>query len=568
MRSLIDRVFDRSVYRNRSEREWAGVTYNASNLILLLFTLYAFFVPFRTAQDFVYRTYFFRAARPFEFPLYTLAFVSFFVLYAVTFVGLRRGYLQRVALLPALMVYIGAVSIAAQSNIAQAQNAYLLIVALVIAALLGGERGILFFMPIHFAVVVAGFLAMVRNEEVRDIPFDTPSALALLLITSTAIIALLYLNQRLQRQHLAEDEAIASQQRLRLAQLTTRITRSMSEDTDVNSVLNRIVVDVLNEFPRMYHVQVFLVDDTGRIARLVASTGEIGHKLLARRHSLPVGSLSVIGQVTQRQEPVVAVVGQEGSVHRPNDLLPETRLEAALPLSVGGRNIGALDLQSKSENAIDESDLTALEAVADSIAITINNVRLLEQTQQRLHENQLLVEQMTEAQAEVERLNRELTGSIWKDYLGEPRRAMNFDLDFERDALESADDFSQAIIDAINRGEITRYNENGTQVVAVPLRVRGEVIGAMEFEVEGDLSGEDVDMLSEVSERLGLAAENNRLYENSQRAAQREALVNMIGARIQSTNSVEATLNEAAHSLQDVLKAKRVSIRLGSPQSG
>ncbi|MEL7234608.1 MAG: hypothetical protein AAGK74_08930, partial [Chloroflexota bacterium] len=96
-------------------------------------------------------------------------------------------------------------------------------------------------------------------------------------------------------------------------------------------------------------------------------------------------------------------------------------------------------------------------------------------------------------------------------------------------------------------------------------RVRGEVIGAMEFEIGDDLSQEDLDMLGEVGERFGLAAENNRLYENSQRTAQREALVNEIGTRMQSANSVEATMTEAMRSLSDALKAKRVSIQLGRP---
>jgi GAF domain-containing protein len=503
--------------------------------------------------------------QPAEYPLYNLAFVGFFILYAVTYIGLRRGYMGRVALLPAVMIYVGTVSIAMQNNIAHAQNALLLITALVVAALLDGERGVLVFMPLHFATLAAGFFLILQNEEVREVPVDTLSAFTLILIASGAIIGLLFLNQRMQRSRQHADEAAASQRRLQLAQLTTRVTRGMSSEAEMDTALNAIVEDILDEFPDMYHVQVFLVDEAGRVARLVASTGAVGQQLLERRHSLPVGSLSVIGQVTQRQEPVVAVVGEEGSVHRPNDLLPDTRLEAALPLSVGGRNIGALDLQSRSPDAITEGDLTALQAVADSIAITINNVRLLEQAQQRLRENQLLVEQATEAQQEVERLNRELTGAIWTDYLTEQRQALNFDLDFQEDKIQSASEFTEAIMDALNRGEITRRNENGTQIVAVPLRVRGEVIGAMEFEVDGNLSSEDVDMLSEVGERLGLAAENTRLYENSQRLAQREALVNEIGSRIQSANSVEATLNEAAYSLRDVLKANRVAIRLGTP---
>jgi GAF domain-containing protein len=79
------------------------------------------------------------------------------------------------------------------------------------------------------------------------------------------------------------------------------------------------------------------------------------------------------------------------------------------------------------------------------------------------------------------------------------------------------------------------------------------------------LSAEDLAMMEEVSEQLGLAAESNRLYETSQRIAQREALVNEISTRLQSGTSVEMTLTSAARSLKDVLKANRVAIRLGKP---
>jgi len=44
-----------------------------------------------------------------------------------------------------------------------------------------------------------------------------------------------------------------------------------------------------------------------------------------RGHSLPVGSLSVIGQVVLRGEPIVARSSSSQTVHRRNEFLPETR---------------------------------------------------------------------------------------------------------------------------------------------------------------------------------------------------------------------------------------------------
>jgi GAF domain-containing protein len=100
--------------------------------------------------------------------------------------------------------------------------------------------------------------------------------------------------------------------------------------------------------------------------------------------------------------------------------------------------------------------------------------------------------------------------------------------------------------------------------------VRGQVIGAIEFELdkESSLSPEDLALIQEVGERFGLAAENTRLFERSQRIAQREALVNEIGVRLQTSSSIEATLAEAARSLKQTLRADKVAIRLGTPPAG
>ena len=565
MESALNRLFDVSAYTPGKERSRAQIAYAAVWLVTLVFTAYAFFIPFRTGLDFEYLTYVYRVLRPVEYPLHALGFVAFYAMFMITLVSLRRGALEIAAWLPAFMIYVGAVSIALQNNIAYAQNAYLLIPPLIVAGLLVGERGLLVLAPLHFILLIVGFALYYGVERA-----NTLSALSLLLLTSVIIITLLYFQHTVLQGDRAAAEVESSRRRLQLAQLTTRIARNLSQTENRDETLNELVEGIREIFPEMYHVQVFLIEETGRVAELVASTGEPGRQLLAREHSLPVGSLSVIGQVTQRQEPIVAAVGREGTIHRPNDLLPETRLEVALPLNIGGRNIGALDLQSKRSAAPSEEDLTALRAIADSIAISIENVRLLTEANEQLAENENLLEQMTEAQNEVERLNRELTGTIWTDYLRGQNQTMSFNIDVTSDgegAVQVTDEFTEGILEAVRRGDVVRREDNGVQIVAVPVRVRGEVIGAMEFEVEQELTGEDLDMLSEIGERFGLAAENNRLYENSQRIAQREALVNEIGARIQSANSVDATLAEAARSLRDALDAERVAIRLGTPTS-
>ena len=102
--------------------------------------------------------------------------------------------------------------------------------------------------------------------------------------------------------------------------------------------------------------------------------------------------------------------------------------------------------------------------------------------------------------------------------------------------------------------------------VSVPLRVRGLVIGAMEFELAGEvLASEDVDMVEAVAERLGLAVESTRLFDESRRVAQRETMLNEIGSRLQRTNSIDSVLTEAARGLQNSLGAIGSRSGLGAP---
>jgi GAF domain-containing protein len=234
---------------------------------------------------------------------------------------------------------------------------------------------------------------------------------------------------------------------------------------------------------------------------------------------------------------------------------------------IGDKVIGALDLQSTQAGAFPDRDLPTYQTLADHIAIAIDNARLFDEAQRRLEENRYLVEQSRSALREVERMNMRLTGRAWSEFLQGQQGAVGLLLDFEQNQVLPAADWTDGLKQALDHNRAVQTWGNGRQVLAVPLRVRGQPVGAMEFELDenGRISPEDMALVEEVSERFGLAVETARLYQESQRSAQREALINEISARLQASNNVESTLNEAARSLQQTLKAKRVAIRLGQP---
>ena len=74
------------------------------------------------------------------------------------------------------------------------------------------------------------------------------------------------------------------------------------------------------------------------------------------------------------------------TLHKHNPLLPETKAEAAIPLKIGNRIIGALDIQSTEVNAFTEDDIAILQLLADQIAVGIDNARSYNLAQQAVEE--------------------------------------------------------------------------------------------------------------------------------------------------------------------------------------
>jgi GAF domain-containing protein/HAMP domain-containing protein len=146
--------------------------------------------------------------------------------------------------------------------------------------------------------------------------------------------------------------------------------------TPVLDDLLRRAVELIRDRFGYYHVSIFMLDDDGKAAVLRESTGDVGSALKARGHRLAVGSESIIGWVTANNEARIASDVSSDPVHLKNELLPETRSEAAVPLQVGGTVLGALDVQSTKAGAFSSEDIEVLQTLADQLSAAIQNARL------------------------------------------------------------------------------------------------------------------------------------------------------------------------------------------------
>ncbi len=173
-------------------------------------------------------------------------------------------------------------------------------------------------------------------------------------------------------QRKSAEEAIARRNTYLAA--SAEIGRLVTSTLDLDTIFSRTVNLVRDRFG-FYHAAIFVVEETGFNAILQEATGEAGERMKREQHSLVVGSNSVVGEVTQSGEPRVVNDVLLSPLHKQNPLLVKTRAEAAIPLRIGDRIIGALDLQSIQVNAFSEDDVAVLQTLADQVAVAIDNAR-------------------------------------------------------------------------------------------------------------------------------------------------------------------------------------------------
>ncbi len=335
---------------------------------------------------------------------------------------------------------------------------------------------------------------------------------------------------------------------------TREISRAAATERDLQRLMNQVVNLIIERFPNIYHAQIFLLDPENRYAVLRSSTGEVGRSLLARGHRLAVGSLSVVGRATETGEIVIARDAATSRIHRANELLPDTLAELAIPLRVGDRVIGVLDVQSRQSDTFDTEQQDVLQTMADQVAVAIENARLYAESVRQLDE--------------LERNRRVSTIEAWHQYMNSLRMPR---LESAAGITPSESRSETLRQSALAHGEVVvgEQTERHTVPVIVPIRLRGQLLGVVEWEVpDNEFDQNKLQLAQDLTDRLAVNLENARLFQESQRAIRREQLVNEISAELTAQNDIDQILQTAVREVGRALRAPQVSIRLNNHTNG
>ena len=162
---------------------------------------------------------------------------------------------------------------------------------------------------------------------------------------------------------------------------SSEIGRLVTSTLDLNTIFTR-TVSLISERFGFYFAAIYITEETGFSARLQEAKGEAGEKMKVQKHSFVVGSPTIVGRVAESGESLLVNNTEQEPLYQHNPLLLDTRAEVAIPLRVGSRIIGVIDIQSTQESAFSQDDVSVLQSLADQVAVAIDNARSYELSQQ------------------------------------------------------------------------------------------------------------------------------------------------------------------------------------------
>ena len=274
------------------------------------------------------------------------------------------------------------------------------------------------------------------------------------------------------------------------------------------------------------------------------------------------------------------------------------------PLLIRGETIGSL---SMSESVIPGDETQELfTAVAEALTAHIENIRLSEATQQALSEKETQAHRLTQLNDMSAQLNRaternELLSIVLNQtptlvgaqaagialVTADGAHINAFTLregvvvmvtspqgtDIPLAGTSTASIIAERTVriipdiqqnDALDVQDMARFGF--LSLIQVPLILGDRVLGVLNImsrQRKAAFSERDAVLLQQAASVVATTIENQRLFEETSKRAEREALINTINQRIQGTTSVETALETAAREIGQLLKARQAIVEIG-----
>jgi GAF domain-containing protein/HAMP domain-containing protein len=302
---------------------------------------------------------------------------------------------------------------------------------------------------------------------------------------------------------------------------TYEVGRAAASSLDPDELLAKVIHLFPQQF-NYYYAAIYLLDPSEKWAELKAATGEAGHVLKQNRYRIEVAGRNMVGTAIRERSARIAQIASEEKQRFENPLLPYTRSEIALPMLVGDRVLGALNVQSTKESDFGPQVIETMQNMAGQVAIALENARLFQEAQHNIREMR----------------------TIQQQYL-----------------LEGWSGFNAQKEDELEYGVGDELDENSKKI-EVSISLRDQILGQIQFESNEDWTPEQESLANAVATQAAVALENARLVSESRQIAVYERMLAEINSKIWSSATIDGALQTVVKELGRRLSASQVTIEL------
>ncbi|MGD1997230.1 MAG: PAS domain S-box protein, partial [Anaerolineae bacterium] len=257
-----------------------------------------------------------------------------------------------------------------------------------------------------------------------------------------------------------------------------------------------------------------------------------------------------------------------------------------LPLRVGDKVVGVMNVAFKEPHVFSEDELRILRLLADQAAIAIENARLYEEAKQRAAEMFALHETVLDVTAQLEMPSlldaiiaraSELLGAtgglvhLYNPTSGElvAVTSHNLETDYAGLTLGVGEGAAGSVLETgepaivedhrVWSGKSPQVTKaDARSVLAVPLKWREQILGVLDIVDNvrvGAFDEQDLRVLVPFANQAAIAIENARLYQETRRQANKLAALIEIGHDISATLDLPTVLERIATHARDLLEA-------------
>ncbi|MFZ6031041.1 MAG: GAF domain-containing protein [Chloroflexota bacterium] len=361
------------------------------------------------------------------------------------------------------------------------------------------------------------------------------------------------------------------------------VGQSITSILDLDTLLANVADLIQLRFSYTF-VGIFLLDEPGLHVVCRAGTGPVGHKLVTEGYQVKVGDRGIVGWAAGIRRPVRINDVLNDARYTPLEENSHIRSVLAIPLEMGNRLLGVLEMESDHVAAFQEDDVPFLQLLADQVATAINNASLYqrERASRQLAENLYEIGRVLSGTLELSRvlqlILQHLAAIVYCDRAAlllrredgsalEILAARGFPDEFLHRpiAVDEGDVFDEiyrtrqplSIADVTERPDWTQMD--GTLItrswLGIPLVHANEVIGMLSLARKNlqAYQNEEITLAATFAGQAAVALHNARLYEQIKRFNQDlECIVQ------QRTEALQSAYDRLEH--LDQAKSKFISI--------